>query len=183
MDSIGFYVWLFPILFMIHEFEEIFLAEAWYARSKEKIHALWPKRIPFGLNRVDQFASASIGFGIFVEFIEFVLICLLCVIFNNYLAWFGLYITFIFHFFIPHLKDVIKFKGYEPGIISAAVVLIPSIWVIIAANNLLQYPWWTILLVAVVMYFVSGLILFRNLYGAMVRFSQFLVRFSKAGSA
>ncbi|MEM5775520.1 MAG: HXXEE domain-containing protein, partial [Anaerolineaceae bacterium] len=128
MDSIGFYVWLLPVIFMIHELEEIFLAEAWYIRSKEKIHALWPKRIPFGMNRVEHYPSAAIGFGIFIEYLEFILICVLCVVFNNYLAWFGLFISFLFHMFTPHLADVIKLKAYEPGIISSAVLLIPSIW-------------------------------------------------------
>jgi hypothetical protein len=38
MNTMNFIVWMLPIIFMIHDFEEILMAEVWGKRYKEKIN-------------------------------------------------------------------------------------------------------------------------------------------------
>ena len=52
MNSMNFIVWMLPVLFMFHDFEEIFMAEAWHNRYQKEIETCWPKNQPFGLNYI-----------------------------------------------------------------------------------------------------------------------------------
>lgn len=156
------------------------MVEAWYEGYKEKIKRVWPKRMPFGLDFAGPYLTASIGIGIFYEFIIVVLICLLCAIFQNYYAWYGFYIGFVFHLLTPHLTDVIKFKGYTPGIITGAIVFIPSIWMLYQTATILHYGVLEIVLSAVVMQGLLSFIVFRNLHQSMVSWSKRLYQYSKA---
>jgi hypothetical protein len=180
MNTMDFFVWLFPVIFMIHEFEEIFMVEAWAERYKEKIQRVWPTKKPFGLDNAGPYLSATIGIGIFAEFILMLLICLLCVIFQNYYAWVGIFVGFLFHFFWPHLAVCIKFKGYVPGMITGAIIFIPSIWVLYQAISILQYGLLAVVLSALVMQVVEGFITFKVLHKSMASWSKKLVQYAKA---
>jgi hypothetical protein len=182
MNTMDALVWMFPVLFMIHEFEEIFMIEAWWTRNKEKIKATWPKVMPFGLNYAGPYLSASIAIAIFTEFILIIVVCLVCAIFKNYYAWYGFLVGVVLHMFLLHLRDVIKFKGYTPGIITCALLVIPAIWMLYQANTMLHYGVLEIVLSWFGMQFVGWLVLFRYLHKATVSFSKWLSKYAKAES-
>jgi hypothetical protein len=46
----NFIVRMLPVIFILHDFEEIIMAEGWGKRYKERINRLWPNKQPFGLN-------------------------------------------------------------------------------------------------------------------------------------
>ena len=50
MKTMSFLVWSLPILYMLHDFEEIILAEAWTSRYKKEINQCFGNNQPFGLN-------------------------------------------------------------------------------------------------------------------------------------
>jgi hypothetical protein len=181
LNTMGFYLWLMPVLFMIHEFEEIFMIEAWSERHKEKINQIWPTKKPFGLDNAGPYLSACIGIGIFSEFIMIFLICLICVIFQNYYAWVGIFVGFLIHMLSPHGTDVIKFKGYTPGIITGAIVFIPCLWVLYQANTILHYGVLEVALSTVGMWLVEGFITFKVLHKAMASWSKQLYQYAQAG--
>jgi hypothetical protein len=179
LNTMGFFVWLMPVIFMVHEFEEIFMVEAWASRHKEKIHAIWPTKKPFGLDHAGPYLSATIGIGIFVEFLFAILISALCVVFNNYYAWFGFWIGYVFHMFFPHLWVTIKFKGYLPGIITGMITLIPSVWVLYQANTIVHYGVLELVLSVVVIHLIVTFLVFRGLHKAMAFWSRKLVQYSQ----
>jgi hypothetical protein len=168
-----------PVLLMIHEFEEIFMIEVWYLRNKEKIKSVWPKRKPFGLDNAGQYLTPSISIGIFCQFIVIVLICLLCAVFKNYYAWYGFGVGFVLNTFLLHLRDVIKFKGYTPGIITSVIISIPCIGILYQTATILDYGWLEIILSTVLMNVIGGFLVFRLLHKAMVSFSKWLIKYSK----
>jgi len=180
MNTITFYVWLFLAFFMIHEFEEIFMAEAWWIGNKEKIKALWKKFIPFGLEYAGPYLTASIAIAISWEFLLFFAVSLLCGIFNNYYVWFGMVVFFILHSAILHLRDFIRFKGYTPGIVTSAILFIPLVWLLYQANAILHYGIWEILLSVVlgqvVLYFGLGM---GRLHKSLLLWSKLLCKYSK----
>lgn len=154
MNSINSIVWMLPILFMFHDFEEIILAEAWHNRYKDEIETCWPKRQPFGLDYIRFFPTPTISWGVYIEFILYSLISLLAAITQNYFIWFAVFIGVALHLVLLHIPLCIRLRHYVPGIITALVVLFPNIWFLIKAANILHYT-----LITVAYATVCGLIL------------------------
>lgn len=182
MNSINFFLWLLPVLFMVHEFEEIFMTEAWYQRNKEKINAIWPQKKPLGLDYAGNHITQCIGIGIFCEYLLVIAICLLCAIFQNYYAWYGFFIAFALHPLL-HLFVCLKFKGYLPGIVTMAIVFIPSVWVLYQANTILHYGVIEIVLSTVILYVIEGLFTFRVIHKSIPAWSRWLDKYSQANTA
>jgi hypothetical protein len=44
MNTMSFIVWMFPIIFMLHDFEEIIMVEAWGNRYRKAINTAWPQK-------------------------------------------------------------------------------------------------------------------------------------------
>jgi hypothetical protein len=180
MNTIGFYLWLIPVLFMIHEFEEIFMIEAWYEGHKEKINKMWPTKKPFGLDRAGPYLTATIAIGIFCEYILVIVICLLCALFDNYYAWFAFAIGLILTSVLLHGRDFIKFKGYTPGVITSVILIPPVIWALYQANGILHYGVWWIVLATIVLNIIMGLTAFKLLHGSMPAWSNWLLKISRS---
>jgi hypothetical protein len=183
MNSMSFYLWLLPVIFMIHEFEEIFMVEAWYEKYKEKIKTTWPKRMPFGLDYAGHLLSARIGLGIFAEFLVVILICILCALFDNYYAWWGFLAANVIHMLTLHLRDAIQFKGYTPGIITCAITFIPCIWILYQSAAIMQYGMLEVVLSAVVVYYLEGLFMFKFIHKAVASWGERLYQYSQAETA
>ena len=179
MNTMGFYLWLLPVLLMIHEFEEIFMIEVWYEGHKEKINQIWPKKKPFGLDRPGPFLTATISIGICAEYIGIILVCVLCAIFDNYYAWFGISAGFVLNSIFLHGRDFLRFKGYTPGFITSIVLIIPTIVILAQANTLLHYNWIEIVLSTIITNVVFGFVAFKVLHKSMPTWSAWLIKYSK----
>lgn len=118
MNTLNAMVWLFPILFMIHDFEEIILTRAWkkkYRKAREESNM---KRIPFS----DFVSADSFSIGVLEEFFIFSIVCLFSCCASNYVVWYGLFFGIVFHFLI-HIRMNIQFKHYTPGFYTALLFL------------------------------------------------------------
>ena len=86
-------VWLFPVIFMIHDFEEIILGRAWKIRYKKAREESTMKRVPFS----DFVSTDSFSVGVVEEFIIFSLVCLVSCYTKNYVVWYALFFGIVFH--------------------------------------------------------------------------------------
>jgi hypothetical protein len=179
MNTMGFYVWLLPVLFMIHEFEEIFMIETWFDGHKEKINRLWPTKKPFGLDNTVKYLTPTIAIGIFGEFVITILICLFCLIFDNYYVWYAFTVGFILMSVLLHGRLTIQFKGYTPGIVTIAILLIPCIWLLYQSNTILHYGAVDIIVSTLVVNGLFGLASFRLLHNAMIPTSKWLSKIAE----
>ena len=68
MNTMSFIVWMLPIMFVIHDFEEIIMAEVWGKRHRKEINAVWPKKQPFGLNYVENCHTPVFAIGVLILF-------------------------------------------------------------------------------------------------------------------
>lgn len=180
LNTMGFYLWLMPVLFLVHEFEEIFMIEAWFSRYGERIKSTWPKLMPFGLNNARPHLTATISIAIFFEFILVILVCLVGAIFQNYYAWYGFLAANVIHMLTLHLGNTIKFKGYMPGIITCAITFIPCVWMLYQAAAILHYGVLEVVLSTVGMWLLEGLLTFKVLHKAMASLSKKLEQYSLA---
>ena len=180
MNNIDTLVLLLPILFIIHDFEEIVMAEVWEKRYKEKISKVWsPKKIPFGLNYMQNCKTAAINLGVLGQFLFIAFVCLLSVFFQNYILWYGFMIGFTLHLVTLHVKVIIDFKKYVPGILTAPIVLIPCLWIIFKAHSILQYDIITVFLSTIFIMFANGIFTFKVLHKKTGPWSEWLYKYSQ----
>lgn len=146
MNSMNFIVWMLPIIFMLHDFEEIIMAEVWGKRYEKEINKTWPNKQPFGLNYIKTCHTPTFSIGVEVIFLIGSVISFFSVMFQNYFLWYGSFLGITLHFVFVHMLGTLKFKHYVPGVITSFIFLIPSIWFLYAAEKILHFNTLTILL-------------------------------------
>ncbi|WP_342430113.1 HXXEE domain-containing protein [Neobacillus sp. FSL H8-0543] len=57
-------IWLFPIMFILHDFEEIIMVERWMKRNSTIIYDILPKRIADRV--IKQFSMSTAQFAVVV---------------------------------------------------------------------------------------------------------------------
>ncbi|MCB2307382.1 HXXEE domain-containing protein [Clostridium estertheticum] len=178
MDTMNFIVWMLPIIFMLHDFEEIIMAEVWGKRYGKAINIAWPKIQPFGLNYVYNCQTPTFSIGVEILFLFFSLISLFSIIFQNYFLWYGAFLGVTLHLVFIHMLICIRFKHYVPGVVTSIIFILPSIWFLYAANNILHYGTSTILL-ASLLGIILTLILMPALHKIMGSWSKCLYKYSQ----
>lgn len=138
MNSMNFLVWMLPVIFMIHDFEEIIMAEVWGKRFRERIALEFPKRRPFGLADNHKWLTPTFSIAVAIEFFLFSAVSLLSAIFQNYFFWFAAFLGLIIHMFFIHILACVPFKGYVPGAATSLILLWPGIWTLVRACDLLK---------------------------------------------
>jgi hypothetical protein len=178
MNNMNSIVWMFPIIFMLHDFEEIIMAEVWGKRYNKSINTAWPKRQPFGLNYVHHYHTPTFSIGVEILFLFFSLISLFSLIFQNYFLWYSAFLGITLHLVFIHMFICIYFKHYVPGVITSIIFLLPSVWILFTATNLLHYSVNTILL-ACLLGIALTIILMPVLHKLMDPFSKLLYKYSE----
>ncbi|WP_271294929.1 HXXEE domain-containing protein [Weissella confusa] len=172
MTALTIMIWLLPIIFMIHDFEEIIFVEAWKRKNNRKITRLG-KNAPFN----DLGSTPSFSIGVLLEFIVFSADAWFTATSGNYILWIGLFFGFTAHLVI-HWLMVVKFHGYVPGFFTAIPFLPISIGIIVYALVMLQLP----MLVVAISFTVGGLIMLgmvKILHKNMANFEQWLTDWSQ----
>lgn len=152
-------IWLFPIIFGIHDFEEIILIEKWVSKNKKDLMKILPIRASSFFEK--NFAQKTNQFSL-VVFVEFLLISLSTILvflngFNGGYKWLylGLYSVFFLHSF-THIGQTILFKRYTPGVITSILLNIPyGIWfysVLLENNTLVIRDIWMSILIGILLF-------------------------------
>ena len=121
-------IWLFPIAFMFHDFEELLLFEPWLRKNTDEIR----DRIK---NRIPAFLAKQIDAVLVKSTIEFVLPISLIfglTFISSFLAVeyeaYGFFLlasgAFFLHGFM-HLGQAIILRKYVPAVISSVLIVIP----------------------------------------------------------
>lgn len=121
MKELNALIWLFPILFMFQDFEEIIMINPWKKKNEKYIHQMKEKNkyIPYPFTG----STASFSIGVLVEFIIINIVCLASYVTENYIILIGLFMGFFLHLFV-HIFLSIRFKKYVPGI-TTSIIEIP----------------------------------------------------------
>jgi hypothetical protein len=139
---------LFPIVFMVHEFEEILFVSSWVARNKSTPH----------LNKqywVVLFTKYSVSATVFAaliaeEFVVMSALTLAAVGWNAYALFTGLLIAYAIHLLV-YIGAMLRWRCYVPGGPSALLTLPVIVWMIgvllgQTAIQLWQVLGWTVAL-------------------------------------
>ncbi|WP_304090008.1 HXXEE domain-containing protein [Methanobrevibacter gottschalkii] len=110
------FIWLFPIIFIFHDMEEIIGLGPWMAKNNIKLYK--------------NFSTEGFALAVFEELIVCIILCILA--FNSMFfksLWLGAFIGCAFHF-IVHFGQAIVLKKYIPALITSIICLPISIYII-----------------------------------------------------
>ncbi|MEO3946548.1 HXXEE domain-containing protein [Gorillibacterium sp. CAU 1737] len=116
-------VWMFPVLFLFHDFEEILTVEKWGAQYRDRL-----PQMPIRMQRVfgPSFHTTTHRFAQDVLYV-FSLItgATFLAVFSPWIwPFLGLMAIFFLHVF-THVFQSIYFKGYTPGVGTAVGLVLP----------------------------------------------------------
>lgn len=132
-------VWLLPIFFMIHDFEEIIFFKGWIRKNKASLSKKFPRLSKKLFSRFKDISVQAFSLAVAEEFVLLSIITVLSVVFGNYLLWLGIFMGFFIHL-IVHLVQWIIIRRYIPAIYTTFIALVYCIlsFQFILKNNLFE---------------------------------------------
>lgn len=122
------YLWLLPLLFVFHDFEEIIGMKVWVARNGYAVSKRFP---PFKFIFNNLTSTAGFALAVAEEFVLLLIICGLTFtgirVFD--LLWLGTFIAFTLHL-VVHIGQAVVIRKYIPALATSILVLPVSIWLI-----------------------------------------------------
>lgn len=122
MSDMNVIILLLPVLFMIHDFEEIIMFRKWLTQNSTDISNRFPKLRTI-LARANAISTPAFTLAVAEEFVLLVVISFSAVYYSYYYLWLAAFMAFFLHLFI-HISQCLVFRRYIPGIITS-VLLVP----------------------------------------------------------
>ena len=103
---------LFPIIFMIHEFEEIIMIEKWMNKNRSDFDRRFP-RIAQHMNKFMDIDTRRFSIIVAEEFFIVSILTITSVLTNNIIYWYCILTAFSIHLIIHFLQFVIWKNTYR----------------------------------------------------------------------
>jgi hypothetical protein len=139
MDQFIALIWLLPIIFMIHDFEEIIFMKSWFNKNGNYLAERFPKIGKKLVSLYNHLTTAGFALAVAEEFVLLSLITVGSIVCNNYVLWLAVFMGFFLHLLI-HLVQWIMVKRYIPAIYTSLFALIYCgyTFYFIIINNIFQ---------------------------------------------
>ncbi|AQS05117.1 HXXEE domain-containing protein [Clostridium beijerinckii] len=144
MSNMQAIIWFFPIVFIIHDFEEIIFIQSWINKNRYYLSEKFPKLSKNLFPHFDNITAASFAFGVAEEFILIIIITIISYKTNWFNLWIGLFIAFTTHLII-HCFQALIIRKYVPAIVTSIIFLpiciniIKSIAKVYTSNIIISY--------------------------------------------
>ena len=103
-------LWLFPVIFMLHEMEEIIGFGPWLDKNQAILD-----KYPRIAAAYEHFSPSGFAVAVLEEYLVVIIITGASLYFANYLVWLGAFIAFSLHLLI-HLIQSILIRKYIPAL-------------------------------------------------------------------
>lgn len=133
-------MWLFPIVFMIHDFEEIIMMKPWRNRFSALLNDRLPKWLRNTANRTLNLSTPGFAFAVLLIFVMLSIVTYICVELDFKAFWLGIVTVYFLHL-IMHLFQGIFLKNYVPAIISSILTGIYCLYVFWYASRYFDISW------------------------------------------
>lgn len=164
MNDIRMYVWLLPLLFILHDMEEVIFVAWWKKKEPFQKKYAFKKVTPFGT--ISNAESCAIAVS--EELLLLTAVSFFSVLTGKYGVWFGAMVANTLHLLLIHIiTSTMEYHGYVPGLVTAILTLVPCCYVIVMAQNILQYSVMEIIgysLIGIGIALVNLKILHKNAY-------------------
>lgn len=157
MFNINTMVWCLPILFMLHDFEEIIMIGSWKQRFRGQLNTSAGKKQPYE-HFIDT-ASFSIAVGLL--FLIQVIISFFSVLLQSYYVWYGVFFAFTVHLAMVHIPLTIRFTHFVPGVFTAVIMLPLCIYILFQSAFILPYSIQTMVISCILSGILVGILFMR----------------------
>ncbi len=170
-------IWLLPIVFMLHDFEEIIMMDAWMKKNKQLISKRFPKLGKRIVSNYGNLSTASFSMAVAQEFLILVLATILAIQFQSYLIWAACFMAFSIHLMV-HIVQWLVIRIYIPAIISSFLALIYSFFGFkyLMATNIYSGSEMVLISLGGLFFMIINLIFVHKM---AARFEKFLLEFEK----
>lgn len=127
MGSFLLIVYLLPIVFIFHDFEEIIFLKPWINKNRIPLLEKYPKIAEKILSYVDKLSTSAFALAVFEEFILLCIITFTAIYFNYYALWLAVFMAFSIHLSV-HIIQWIVVRRYIPAIVTTIMTLPYSIY-------------------------------------------------------
>lgn len=127
-------IWIFPILFIIHDMEEIIGLGLWLNKNRSLLDIKYP-RIS---NTYKLYSTEGMAAAVMEEMFLCLITCIISRFTEFYGLWLGTFIAYTFHL-IVHIGQSIVIKKYIPAVITSIICLPLTIWFIAISISSLSY--------------------------------------------
>jgi|WetSurMetagenome_2_1015567.scaffolds.fasta_scaffold276539_1 hypothetical protein len=108
----------FPIIFMIHDFEEIIGIKPWINKNADYLYQRFPKLAPKFVSHLQHSTTERFAVGVAIMFILVCTVTYVSIWSQFYQLWMGAFMFFSIHIII-HIIQWIAVKRYVPVIITS----------------------------------------------------------------
>lgn len=139
------YVLFLPIIFIIHDMEEIVGFENFFKKNPEVF-----ENFPRITSAYKNFKTDAFALAVYEEFIPFFGVAILAYFFQGKILnaiWFGLMLSLTAHFLI-HIAQSIYIRKYIPSLITSLLLLPASVFILAKTHVFLQFDFLTLILIA-----------------------------------
>ncbi len=140
----SYYIWLFPLIFIFHDMEEIILLIPWLKQNKKEL-----KRYRKWIKSYDGVITEGFSAAVFEEFTLCIAISIISISTDFYGIWLGGFIGCALHFMI-HIIESIIIKKYIPALITSIICLPISAFIIYRCMLILEYSVYDLLIFTVI---------------------------------
>lgn len=127
-------IWIFPILFIFHDMEEIIGLGLWLQKNK----AFLDKKYPQISRTYGSYSTEGMAAAVMEELILCLSICIVSRMTGAYGVWLGALIAYAFHLLI-HMGQSLILKQYIPAVLTSVLCLPCSIGLIWVSVCTLSY--------------------------------------------
>ena len=127
-------VWIFPILFIFHDMEEIIGFGLWLTKNRAFLDNKYPKIS----NTYKPYSTEGMAAAVMEELVLYLVICFISRFTGFYGLWLGGFVAYTVHLII-HIGQSIVIQKYIPACITSLICIPVSVWVIVRSITLLSY--------------------------------------------
>lgn len=157
-------MWLLPVVFMFHDFEEIIMTKVWTAKNAQSIQTRYPKLASRFLRFSESLSTQAFALAVAEEFMILTGLTYIAVERGYYSMWAGIIIGFSVHL-IVHIVQFIVYRNYVPAIVTSLVSAIYCIFALhwMSSRNLIVWRDVSLWGVVVLIVIMGNLLLIRRL--------------------
>lgn len=163
-------MWLLPVFFMIHDFEEIIMFKPWIENNSSELRRRFPRFTARSLPIMERLSTSSFALVVLAIFVPISVLTYITVEMRLYSAWTGLMLVFFSHL-ILHIIQFGAYRKYVPVIITSFIC---CLYCAFALYYMLGYINWMETLLWVVTVIILGGLDFFMAFKLADRFERYL---------
>lgn len=136
--------WLFPIVFMLHEMEEIIGFKIWLDKNIDIV-----KRYNKISMIYQNYSNEGFSVAVLEEYLLYILVTGVSIFLKMYIIWVGAFIAFSGHLLV-HIIQSIVIKRYVPALVSSIILLPISVFLINEVIRTFRYTFSSIVISSII---------------------------------